>query len=267
MAKQANEINDLKNQNRAVMEENARLSEFTRMLLSSNAFSDFMNEISADSLPRATVPEAQPDPVRPNTRKDVNPNQVAQQQARNQQPHQRVGMAFMPDIDFSNIDLNNSWNAPFDQSYNPTPTVFAVTEISPGPAVDTGILSGKTSNSVPSFSSSDGMKEQIPCIERMPAADKPEETQETIASDDVELDESDPAFALFVDVPSSKPAAVEPLEAIFGGVPLEKAFSRVELVVYDGSADEDTAAMDRFERLCSSMEDAFQRIGSVTSHL
>lgn len=247
------------------MEENARLSEFTRMLLSSNAFSDFMNEISTDGLPRPTVAETQPAPVQPNTRKDVNPHQVAQKQTLNQQPRQRIGMALMPDIDFTNIDLNAGWNTPFDQSYNPTPTVFAVTEVPQGPAVDAGVLSGKTSKSMPSFSS-DSSKEQVPVIERIPAAEDLE-TPSMTSCDDVELDESDPAFALFIDAPSSKAAVVEPFEDFFGGMPLEKAFSRLEVVVYHSSVDEDTIAMDRLERLCSSMEEAFQRIGSVTSHL
>jgi ribonuclease Z len=249
------------------MEENARLTELTRMLLSSSAFSGFMNELSIEQRPSQAPeqPTPQQAPLQPNTRKDVNPYQVIQQSGLPTQRPQQIGFALMPDIDFSNLDLNGGWNSSIDMTYN-NAQVFAVTEVPQGPAVDTEILCGKASNFVPSLPTPDDSKDQVPIVERKPAAEKAEET--AVAScTDVELDESDPAFALFVDSPAPKEFTPEPFEDMFGGVPLDKVFSRLELVVYDESADPDTVAMERFERICSSIDDAFQRISNLTAHL
>jgi bZIP-type transcription factor MBZ1 len=248
------------------MEENARLTELTRMLLSSSAFAGFMNELSIEQAPRSQEqPAPPPTSLQPNTRKDVNPHQVNQQQPQLRQ--QQIGFALMPDIDFSSLDLNtNGWNSGIDMTFNNT-QVFAVTEVPQGPAVDTGILSGKTSNFVPSFSSSDDSKDQVPVVERAPTAEKVEETAVATPCEDVEFDESDPAFALFSDASTSKPAVVEPFEDMFGGVAPEKVFSRIELVIDEESADQETVLMERFERMLSSIEQSFQRIGNITSHL
>ena len=145
--------------------------------------------------------------------------------------------------------------------------VFAVTEVPQGPAIDTEILSGKSSNFVPSCSSSEDSKDQVPVVERAPAVEKTEETTVALPDDSVAFDESDPAFALFADSPTPKESVVEPFEDMFGGVAPEKVFSRLELVLDDESVANDTLAMERFERMLSSMENSFQRIGNITSHL
>lgn len=268
VAKHAAENSDLKTQNQALMEENARLTDLTRMLLSSSAFTGFMNELVVnDSLPRPAQERPAPQPsLQPNTRKDVNPHQA--QQGQLTQNRQQINMALMPDIDFSNLDLNGNWNSGIDMGFTGNTQVFAVTEVPQGPAVDTSILSGKASNSVPSFSSDDS-KDQVPVVERMPVIEKVEETVATC--DDVELDESDPAFALFIDLPVPQATAAksepEPFEDMFGGVTPEKVFSRLELVLDNELLDQDTLAMERFEHLCSSIEAAYQRVGNMTSHL
>src|SRR5256885_6591869 len=93
VAAKVQEANDLRVQNRQLMEENTRLSDLTRMLLSSQAFSGFLNELSQNGMPAPsttaatasqpqsqTQSQAQPQP----TKKDVNPHQ-ATRQAQNQQ--------------------------------------------------------------------------------------------------------------------------------------------------------------------------------------
>jgi len=264
VAKHAQENNELKNQNRALMEENARLTELTRMLLSSPAFSGFMNELSVDQTqPQVQEQHAPQQTSLQPTRKDVNPHQVTQQQPRMRQ--QQIGLALMPDIDFSTLDLNGSWNSGMDMTFNNI-QAFPVTGVPQGPAVDTGILSGKTSNFVPSYSSSEDSKD-VPVVERAPKAQKVEETSVSTFCEDVEFDESDPAFALFSDAPASKETVTTPFEDLFGGVAPEKVFSRLEIVIDDESADQDVLAMERFERMLSSIDESFRRIGNITSHL
>lgn len=267
VAAKANEANDLRVQNRALMEENQRLTDLTRMLLASPSFSTFLNDLSSNGLPAPSIevpsrPVTQAPAPQP-TRKDVNPNRAAQEM-QNQQNTSQVGMAMVPEqnLDFSMLDINvNGWNSGLDMTFN-NAQVFAVTEVPEGPAIDTSVLSGKSE----SFStpSSRDCKEQAPVIERMPVIEETDNETASVSSTDVDLDASDPAFALFIDTQPAK-QTTEPFEDMFGGVELEKVFSRVELIVNDES--QDVIDVERFERMCSSMEGAFQRIGSVTSHL
>ena len=192
-------------------------------------------------------------------------------------PH--VGMAMIPEtfMDFSNFEpQNNAWTGNMDLGFNDA-QVFSVIDLPRGPAVDqidTGMLSGKSSNSVGNYSSSDDIKDQVPVIERMPSV---QDDKITVTSKDhaqpvnaVDYDESDPAFALFADSAIiSKSTPSEPPEQLFGGIQAEKVFARLDLVI-DEATDDDhvsAAAMGRFERICSSVEGVFERIGAVTSHL
>ncbi|KAI9878650.1 MAG: hypothetical protein M1830_000321 [Pleopsidium flavum] len=283
VAAKINEANDFRAQNQALMAENQRLSDLTRMLLSSSAFSTFLNDLSTDGMPVPTTPApeqpatTQATVVQPNIRKDPNPHRLAHQQAQaHEQDGAQVEMALVPDnaLDFSTLDLNNSaFASNMPQGYDHA-QVFSVTQFPQGPAVDridTAVLSGKSSNFVGSYMSSDDCKCQAPAIERIPATKKePEEGSIlTIPCLEVDFDESDPAFALFTDAPSSvKSSPAESQELLFGGLESEKVFARLEIVVQDASADNiSAAAMERFERLCFRLEAAFERIGNMTSHL
>lgn len=88
-----------------------------------------------------------------------------------------------------------------------------------------------------------------------------------------DIDASDPAFALFVDQPTSLPAtssSVAPVDCIFGEIELEKAFGRVELIVEGGSSGSGevcSATLERFERLCSRLDAASARVCAITAHL
>lgn len=286
VAAKTNEANEYRAQNQALMAENQRLSDLTRMLLSSSAFSNFLNDLSNNGVPTATASvseqstAAQPAAVQARTSKDPNPNQFIHNQADAQEHGSaHVGMTLIPDsaLDFSTLDLNNNNNtgfiANFDRAYNHA-QVFSVVDVPQGPAVDlfdTAVLSGKTSNFVGPYPSSDECKLGPPSIERMPSVQ--EETEEeqtsTVVSSDAEFDESDPAFALYTDTPSpTKPTPAIP-QLIFGDIDAEKVFARIDVVVetedIDGTLS--AVAMERFERMCSKLEAAYQRIGNVTSHL
>lgn len=137
-------------------------------------------------------------------------------------------------------------------NYGNTP-VFAVMEVPEGPALDAEVLSGKSSSS----SIPESSKNEAPVVDR-PVSDSSSQSDIGVANPDVEIDESDPAFALFVDSPS--PAA----DIIFEGVSTEKS-AQFTLVV-DNSEVSDSAKRT-FNALCNSIDAAFERVSAVTSHL
>ncbi|KAL1963896.1 hypothetical protein VTN77DRAFT_7702 [Rasamsonia byssochlamydoides] len=276
VASKTTENTELRLQNRALLEENTRLTELTRMLLSSPHFSSFLNDLTVNGLPPQLqtppqAPQSQPQPqpvvsqapITPNPHKDVNPHRVAQ----DFQVHQnlQVGMAMVPD---HGMDIHGSgWNSGIDMDFA-NASVFAVLEVPEGPAIDTDLLSGKSSNFVDL--ASDSAKDEVPCLERPPVLEtEAAESKITgVADPSVEIDESDPSFALFLDeAPAASQSSSDMLGDLFGGIDLEKVFAHYELVVEDESADVSAATMHRFERLCASMEAAYQRVSMVTSHL
>ncbi|KAI9753514.1 MAG: hypothetical protein M4579_005111 [Chaenotheca gracillima] len=287
----AGEINDLKLQNRALMLENSRLTDLSRMLLSSPAFSEVLESLSANGVPTTNSASSQPPAMtsaqgsnsRAPVRKDVNPfaaNQRSSQGSDQDGPH--IGMALIPDnaVDFSTLNLNNdntwadsdmgagSWTVPQHQ-------VFSLHEVAQGPAVDrfdAGSLSGKSSDFVTSMFGVEAGKKDMPEIEPLPTlpeqfSEKPQHPE--ITPIPVDLDESDPAFDLFADSPS--PAVTEPTcensmtrPTSFSGKP-----SLYELVDQADSEHKDVASSDasRFARLYYSTEAALQRVEKMTSHL
>lgn len=280
LATKANEMSILKEQNRALMDENAKLTNLTRMLLSSSAFSTFVDEMGASSLAAkpAPIPE-QADNIRtessqPIAPKDVNPYQ-ASQKPHSQQSNAQVGMAMMPNnqIDFSTLDINNSpWDTRILPWQTNQPQVFSVLDLPAGPAVDTAVLSGKVSNSVGSCFPSEECKEECPTLNAMPS--NQEEAEENLSSHkqitDLDFDESDPAFALYADSPSSSvSAATEPCNQMLEKLDTEKVTSGlVILSAVESSTDEiSLSTMERLEQMCRSMDVVSDRIGNMTSHL
>lgn len=257
------------------MAENTRLTDLTRMLLSSSAFSTFLNDLSGNSaapssstlkpqLAEVKVEQTQP-------RKDVNPNQAAASLP-NYQSTPQIGMALIPETTVNHPTpdpITNTWdNGTIDFGLFGT-QVFAVMELPRGPAVDhidTGSLSGKPSDAG-SYPAGDVVKDGSPTIECMPIIEKSEEPSYPDSDDSVDLDESDPAFALFADYPSPRTAHMEnPEDRLFGHIEPEKAFSRLELIIEGETDDEDevsAATMGKFERLCSSLEAASVRIAAI----
>ncbi|KAI9845938.1 MAG: hypothetical protein M1837_004474 [Sclerophora amabilis] len=298
LATKSNEANDLRAQNEALMHENTRLSDLSRMLLSSPAFSGLLESMSAKSGPPTTVPESSSASQAPRhsstvprtIRKDANPH------ATNSQPSQtseedgpRIGMTLLPDnttdLSMLNLNGNGGWatgSVGADMWGAQHPQVFSVREVADGPAVDhidTDALSGKSSQSPDPYFCSDSSKDDLPALERPLALDEQATEQRhtpEVASDPAEYDESDPAFALFADSPSppecdsEKCHVSESLTELFHGLQSEKSFSRYELVdeaEREGERDVTPIAVERLSRLCISSEAALQRLERSTSHL
>jgi hypothetical protein len=258
IAGKVNENSDLRSQNRALMEENTRLSDLTRMLLSSPSFSGFLDTLTANPAAQQQLqqqqqsaqqaPQVQEQPRQ--IRKDVNPY-TAQQQMQQQQ----IGMAMIPEqhMDFSMLDLNT------DGQYSYQPQVFSVLSL-PETVIDASVLSGKTSNTV-TFASDDE-KVEIPIVKR-PVSEVASVEAPVVVDEEFE---SDPAFALFAEssapVSTETPAGLEfPNIQIFAGIECEKA-SQYSLVVADEASS--SLALSRAMRRAESMEATFARLELLT---
>ncbi|KUJ21705.1 uncharacterized protein LY89DRAFT_380751 [Mollisia scopiformis] len=147
IATKVNENQDLRSQNRALMEENTRLSDLTRMLLSSPSFSGFLDTLASNPAAAQTAqgvvqqPQAQPQQQQQQQlRKDINPYA-----AQSQMQQQQIGMAMIPEqsMDFSMLDLGNDGFPAYQ------PQVFSVLSI-PEAVIDTeSSRRSSTRNSMP----------------------------------------------------------------------------------------------------------------------
>lgn len=113
------------------------------MLLSSPAFSGFLNELSANGMPAppttASNSQGQIKSQPRSTRKDVNPHQ-ASRQMQNQQP--QINLAMIPEtsIDFSSLEQPaNIWNSIASNDFQ----VFSVSAVPQMPVLDLTKLSDK----------------------------------------------------------------------------------------------------------------------------
>ncbi|KAE8144567.1 hypothetical protein BDV25DRAFT_166541 [Aspergillus avenaceus] len=278
VAARTNEAHDLRMQNRALYEENARLTDLARMLLSSPNFSQFLDEMPMNGMsasgqtqsPQQQQPQqlqsqpqhqqamAQP-PMQSNVPKDAGHGHNAQEFA--MQQNSQVGMVVVPNqgLDVATMGMNNGgWNSGIDMNYT-NASVFAVLEVPEPPVLDAEFLSGKSSGLGDYLPEVSNPKSEVPVFERAPAVEEPKNANFGVENPDVEFDESDPAFALFADGPA--PTHGEVSDAPFEGIGSEK--SAFELVVECDSQ----AAVSRFSYFCHNMEAAFERISMVTSHL
>lgn len=263
IAVKVNENSDLRAQNRALMEENTRLSDLTRMLLSSPSFSGFLDTLASNPAAAQTAQavqqpqqqQQQMEQPQRQIRKDINPY-AAQQQMQQQQ----IGMTLIPEqtMDFSMLDLGND-GLPSYPAYQPQ--VFSVLSL-PEPTIDTEVLSGKSSMFSPL--SSDDEKVELPTVERMPASEVKVEAETPVVVDD-EFD-ADPAFALFAASPVSAPAATKSQDIDLSFLAnLSIKPSEYELVVVDNEASD--MAMRRVERLTAQMDACVERLMGLTMHL
>lgn len=260
VAVKVQEANDLRVQNRQLMEENTRLSDLTRMLLSSQAFSGFLNELSQNGMPAPStaalaVSQPQPQP----TKKDVNPHQ-ATRQAQNQQT--QVGMTIIPEstLDFSMLESipTSNWNAGLGMnSYQ----VCAVMEIPEGPAIDIDSLSGKKSHDV-TVSSTSAVKDypvlQFPPVSKQQAFSLPN----TTVNEEAEL--NDVAFTLFVDQPALSPLAVVG-QRLKCDLPSSHTLSSAQSTAEASEPEEDRWAT--LENMCSTLDASFENLSLHTSHI
>ncbi|CEN62555.1 hypothetical protein ASPCAL09188 [Aspergillus calidoustus] len=266
-----NEVQELRTQNRALFEENARLTDLARTLLSSPHFSQVLDEMNISGLPAVPPqqphqqPQPQPQPsaipqpqMQPqNIPKEPTPNHPQQEFALQQSS--QMGMMMVPSqgIDVAAMNMNNGgWNTGIDLSFG-NPSVFAVFEVPEPPVLDTEALTGKSSTfsevNLPEVS----IKERSQ-LESLPSVDG--QTPADAGDLNVEIDESDPVLALFADQPKQSVTAV-PCES--SPTDIEMGKPTLELIV-DGAS---SSAASRLDYLCHSMEAAFQRVTMMTAHL
>jgi len=242
------------------MEENTRLTDLTRMLLSSQAFSGFLNELSQNGMPApaAVASQPQPQPQPQPTKKDVNPHQ-ATRQAQNQQT--TVGMTMVPEstIDFSLLDSipTNNWNTSFGMnSYQ----VCVVTEVPEGPAIDINLLSGKNSYDVTKSRTSttkDYPVLQFPTMTKQQDSTLPP----TQVNDLSELDKS--AFTLFIDQMEATPLPViEQSDASS-----HSDSNNLSISVHPDPKESEADLWARLESMCSAFDVSCQYIAAHTSHI
>ncbi|PNY27952.1 Uncharacterized protein TCAP_02123 [Tolypocladium capitatum] len=265
ISNKVNENGDLRAQNRALVEENKRLSDLTRMLLSSPSFSNFLDHLSTNptALPQAVQIKVEPQQSQEQSQvpKDVNPygGQYSSQQ--------QIGMAMIPEqaMDLSVLSLDNT-------SYNFQPQVFIVDTPEVPAAIDVSVLSGKTSNFVEESFESDEEKVEFPAIERPAESLKACEPAEEAPVD--EDFESDPEFALYHSEPAASREESEAVDTdslsnvdLFGGIEADKVLARYELV--DATEEEVSAsfAMARVQRISANMESVVSRLELLTMGL
>ncbi|KAL9130570.1 MAG: hypothetical protein Q9217_001283 [Psora testacea] len=284
IAAKSAEADDLRVKNQALVAENSRLTDLTRMLLSSPHFSNFLNALSASggSMPdlshtASTQQQQQSMNQQQASRKDVDPN--THEARRQTQNNMNVGLAMIPESPYEH-DVAESTT----QSWIPSAAmetglydaqVYAVTSLPEEPVIDGPLLSGKsTIEPLSSF----GTKDEAPVIERMPEAapkDLPTLTDSQSIEDDG-FDESDPALELYADRPTTSISAstaqskVDAEDHLFGDIALEKAFGRLELTVSDdilGNGEVSGAILEKFLRISSRMETLGARVEAATAHL
>jgi hypothetical protein len=262
IAQKVNENQDLRSQNRALLEENTRLSDLTRMLLSSPSFSGFLdtlasNPAAAQTAQTVTQPQQQVEQPR-QVRKDVNPY-AAQQQMQTQ----HIGMTMIPEhtVDFSMLDLGNDGFSTYQ------PQVYSVLSL-PETVIDVEILSGKSSSSFASLHSEDE-KVEIPVVERIPASNPEKEIQAPVAPIVDEEFDSDPRFALYASTVEDveEPSKELDINALVLAIPVSKPMQynlNVQTPVDDSTSD---AAMRRVERIFESLESVSERLSALTMGL
>lgn len=236
------------------MEENTRLTDLTRMLLSSPSFSGFLDTLAQNPSAVSSQPAPSTQAPQRQVRKDVNPYN-AQQQVQNQQ----IGLAMIPEqtVDFSMLDLNT------DGAYSYQPQVFSVFGI-PETPIDTDLLSGKSSNRC--SLASEVEKVELPVVERAPAAVEVEVEVEEVETVDQEFD-ADPAFALFVTAtPSPKTQSIDDVSELLSAIPAKP--EHFSLVVEPSlSSDAADVAMRKVDRICDGLEQIADRLRSLTVNL
>lgn len=264
LAGKANEASDMRLQNRALMEENSRLTDLTRLLLSSPHFANFLNDFGPNSLPF-------PNPANDSASMASEPSME-------------------PNFDFAApVEVPQSWNSGIDAPAIANPAVFAVTDVPEPESLDVGALNDKTCDlpacslpccgapfpvsckdglSFPGYENDDVLSrddKDVPLLEQSPAAVETETEQSEVDVSPTVDGCVDPSLALFDDQYPDPLTDVTESGDVFCIQP-EKLVDRLELRVERDSAHGDDAAITRmrFARLCASLDDACARVEQAT---
>ncbi|KAL4893674.1 hypothetical protein BDV59DRAFT_176930 [Aspergillus ambiguus] len=279
VAAKTSEAHDLRLQNRTLYEENARLTDLVRMLLSSPHFSSFLEETNANGIPfnnptQQTQQQAQQSQPQPQQHPAMSQPQMQSSMPKeapsahppqdfNAPQNSQVGMVMVPQqgLEVSTMGLNGGWNSGIDMNYG-NASVFAVLEVPEPPAIDTEFLSGKGSGLGSYLPETTRTKDEAPILDTPPVAEHCSSSDIGVEDPEYEIDESDPAFALFMNSPTTPSTDASP-SSTFDGLRSDKPAPVYELVV----ENESRAAVGQLAQFCHDMEAAFQRVSLVTSHL
>lgn len=233
------------------MEENQRLTDLTRMLLSSNSFAGFLQELSqtGGNLPsnmptqlntqqhqqpqQQNQPRSQPQP----TRKDISTHE-ASQQIRSSQTHMQVGMTLIPEtpVDMSVFGGHASWN-------NALPSndfsVFSVTEVPEPLKLDVSSLTEKPYTS--SFRSAASSKKDAPVLSTIP----------TLIAEESVAHASDDLYDTIESVSITLPTELH--------ITLTKAAVKCDIL----RATSDQGSWSALQQLCEQINESCERLAEL----
>ncbi|KAL9612992.1 MAG: hypothetical protein Q9167_002425 [Letrouitia subvulpina] len=274
IASKTTENDTLRSKNEELMAENTRLTDLTRMLLGSRAFSTFLNELSGGAASTSEDSEQdmqsssnsendqsqqqqqQQQLITHHGSKDVNPHAAAQQaQAMaTSQNDVQIGMALLPETtaDYTTFDpanMTSTWAGGDFGLYDAQ--VYAVTSMPEYPAVfenfDADVLSGKSSSSCYSSTIIEDAKFEGPVIGRLGFEPKGDcfstldDRNEAVYEEKEE--EKDHTYDLYDDDETEEECATPSLvvtERLEQATRCDgKADGRIELVVRDGSKNQE----------------------------
>lgn len=254
IAGKVNENHDLKLQNKALLEENARLSDLTRMLLSSPAFSSFLDTLATN--PNSAAPQHSPidaQQMRPMSDR----SQAHANVAKDPPPHmpaQHVGMTMIPEPPRALSILDHH----VEGSYGYQPRVYSVLSV-PDMVIDPEVLSGK--------SSTHRIEEKMEAPELEVA---PCEREDVSPVTDDQIDETfdaDPAFALFTDRRSTTSSSTLK-RPNFDQLSSKPRHYELKLVGPTPQADEESMhTICRLLRKCQGLEAMASRLETLTGEL
>ena len=238
------------------------------MLLSSSSFSTFLSEIGQPS-----TSTSKPAPVTEPPLKTESSDSGASQSTfeKSSNPHSaQVGMTLVPEPqihygDFAGQD--ESWIDPNDTSLYDA-QIFAVTSVPQGPALNEsviGALSGKPSKDWTTSPVSVREKPQLPQIEFTPQY--PEGRTKSSYSPDENTDDST-SFDLYAS-DSTRHRLALPESTGFAQIRSGKDGNSISLVSRQGTSIQngvDAATVERFNLLCSALDDLSQSISRAIPH-
>ncbi|KXJ96705.1 hypothetical protein Micbo1qcDRAFT_191385 [Microdochium bolleyi] len=266
IATKVTENGDLRAQNRALMEENRRLSDLTRMLLSSSSFSTFLDQMG--TAPTAITQPQQQAPVVEQRQgenqqipKDVNPYVASL--AQQTQP-QQIGMAMIPEtsMDFSMLNMDNS------TSYSYQPQVFTVLETPSFAGLDAATLSEKPSVVCSGLEDvCTEVKTMAPQFETpVPSTlAKPVAPKCTARNNGSDNEAGDLDGDIFDDEQDA--SAIDISSLIFGTISSEKSRPQYQLVDASVHEAEAAVALRKVEKLSASLEATMARLNMLTDGL
>jgi len=271
VAAKNSEVNDLKIQNRALAEENARFRALAEKLLRHQAFHPFLDELSRDPALADSLSKMGQGPSTQSQAKDVDPYSV-QSQSFVPQDNQHVGMALVPEpqVDFSSLNIGGNGNWVMQQAHGlpmfQQPQVFAVLEVPEPEPLDLSAITGKgepvlstfdeEKADYPELEAPSTIKDDVPSVPETKSAEPNDEEKEW------DFPEDDDSVALYVNTRSNpKPVSSESPTPITIAALTEKP--QFELVVV--SEQHNARLQERLEKMIAKLDVTCNRIASLTA--